>query len=168
MKKIALAAALLAVPFIANAGENKPQGSGPSPYVECGIGAALFPETHWAAVTSNAIWDLGTTAIISALSSPETCNGTKVKTATLIIESLEGMEKDVANGGGTFTTALVDTMGCSTATREAIVTEMRSSYAGAVAQEGYSSQSRVDRATTLYNSAKAAAAATGQSCAVAL
>ena len=37
---------------------NKTAGSGPNPYTDCGIGAALFSDTHWAAVTSNVIWDL--------------------------------------------------------------------------------------------------------------
>ena len=34
-----------------------------NPYTDCGIGAALFPNTNWAAVTSNVIWDAGTTAV---------------------------------------------------------------------------------------------------------
>ena len=46
----------------------KAPGSGPNPYTDCGIGAALFPNTHWAAATSNVIFDLGITAITSATS----------------------------------------------------------------------------------------------------
>ena len=46
-----------------------------NPYVDCGIGAALFPNTDWAAVTSNVIWDAGTTALISATASEDTCSG---------------------------------------------------------------------------------------------
>ena len=48
-------------------------GSGPNPFSDCGIGAALFPDTSWAAVTSNITWDIGTTALTSATMSPGTC-----------------------------------------------------------------------------------------------
>lgn len=168
MKKIALAAALLAVPFIAHAETSHVQGSGPSPYVECGIGAELFPTTAWAAVTSNAIWDLGTTALSSASWSPEMCNAKKVKTATLILETLEAMEQDVAKGGGTYTVALANTMGCDSASRSALISQMRDNYAGVVAKADYSSQTREERAAGLYNSAKSAANAVAPNCAVSL
>lgn len=148
--------------------QDKAQGSGPSPYTECGIGAALFPNVAWAAVTSNAIWDLGTTALSSASMSPEMCNAKKVKTATLIIETLEAMEADVASGGGAYTTALADTMGCDSASRSAIVAETRANYANVVAQGNYSTQSRQERAAGLYNSVKAATKAVAPNCAVSL
>lgn len=167
MKKIALAAALLAMPFIANA-DDKAQGSGPSPYTECGIGGAIFPTVAWAAATSNAIWDLGTTALSSASMSPEMCNAKKVKTATLIIETLEAMEADVAQGGGAYTTALVDTMGCDANSRSALVAETRANYSAVVAQVGYSEQSRQERAAGMYNAVKAAAQTAAPACAVSL
>ena len=46
-------------------------------YVQCGIGAAIFKNNKTAAIISNIIWDLGTTAISSQTSSPETCEGKK-------------------------------------------------------------------------------------------
>jgi hypothetical protein len=61
---------------------DKTPGTGPSPYTDCGIGAALFKETDWAAISSNVIWDLGSTALTSATMSPETCSKQKVKVAT--------------------------------------------------------------------------------------
>jgi hypothetical protein len=63
MKKLLFLLSLCAVnlPNIALAGG--PTGSGPNPYSDCGIGAALFKDTEWAAVTSNVTWDLGTTEI---------------------------------------------------------------------------------------------------------
>jgi hypothetical protein len=156
MKKLILLAALAALPVMSHA-ESKTQGSGPSPYVECGIGAALFPETHWAAVTSNVIWDLGSTAITSALSSPETCNGKKVKTATLILETLDGMEKDLAVGGGQYTTALADTVGIPDAERATFLAQLREDYARVLALPGYADASKPQRATDLYASVKHAA-----------
>ncbi len=166
MKKIALVAALVAVPFISQA-ETKAQGSGPSPYTECGIGAAIFQNVGWAAAISNVIWDLGTTAFSSATLSPEMCNAKKVKTATLIIETLEGMEADLASGGGSYTTAVASTMGCASA-HNAIVAKARSNYAEVVAQPGYSAQTRQERAAGVYSSVKAAANTVAPTCAVSL
>lgn len=167
MKKLVLTAAILALPIGAHA-DQKAQGSGPNPYTECGIGAAIFPTVAWAAATSNAIWDLGTTALSSASMSPEMCNAKKVKTASLIIETLEAMEADVANGGGTYTTALTDTMGCDSYSRSAIIAETRANYANVISQADYSNQSRQERAAGLYNSVKAATQAVAPNCAVSL
>jgi hypothetical protein len=171
MKKLIITTALVALSFSAHAESeraNKPQGSGPNPYVECGIGAALFPDTQWAAVTSNAIWDLGTTAVISALSSPDTCNAKKRKTAMFIINTLEGLEKEVAQGGGDTTIALTQTMGCPAANQSAFNAELRSNYAEVVAKEGYASESRKERAAAMYDSVKGAATSLDKSCAVSL
>ena len=43
-----------------------------NPWIDCGIGAMIFTETNWAAVISNVIWDLGTTAVISGNSTDTT------------------------------------------------------------------------------------------------
>ena len=66
-------------------------GSGPNPFSDCGIGAALFPETKWAAVTSNVIWDVGTTAVASATMSPQTCSGKQAKTAAFIYHTYDSL-----------------------------------------------------------------------------
>ena len=158
MKKLFTLAILIAVaalPISAKA-EQKAQGSGPSPYTECGIGAALFQDVHWAAATSNVIWDLGSTAITSALSSPETCNAKKVKTAKLILETLPQLEKDVAMGEGTYVTALMSTAGCDASRQDQVVSEMRNNYKTSVTADDYASQSKIDRATLMYNNAKTA------------
>jgi hypothetical protein len=167
MKKLMLVATLATLPILATVAETKVQGSGPNPYVECGIGAALFPTTAWAAVTSNAIWDLGTTAVTSALSSPETCNAKRVHTATLIMNSLEALEADVAQGGGATTQALASTMGCA-GQEAALVSELRGTMASAVAAEGYATSGQTARANAVFQSVKAAASNAGLSCATAL
>lgn len=164
MKKLLIAAALLTLPVMANA-ETKAQGSGPNPYTECGIGAAIFPDLHWAAATSNAIWDLGSTAITSALTTPETCNAKKTHTAKLILETLEGIEKDIAVGGGQYTTALADTMGCAAENRGAFVAQLRQDYGSIVSKEGYPAADKAQRAVDMYGSVKHAAGVAAQSCA---
>lgn len=167
MKYLVLAAALLTVPFLAQA-ETKAQGSGPSPYTECGIGGAIFKETGWAAATSNATWDLGSTAITSAISSPETCNPKKVNTATLILNTLEGLENDIAQGGGQYTVELAQVTGCGANHHTALVTELRKTYAPVVQEAGYATQSKELRAARMYDSVKSAAGSVAQSCAAAL
>ena len=53
-------------------------------YTQCGIGAALFPNSGTAAAFSNAIWDFGTTALSSQTSSPSTCAGATTTAAIFI------------------------------------------------------------------------------------
>ncbi|MBX2834437.1 MAG: DUF3015 domain-containing protein [Micavibrio sp.] len=157
MKKtlLALAAIIIALPTAAKAGE---VGTGPNPYTDCGIGAALFtsPDYHWAAVLSNVIWDLGTTAVTSAVSSPETCSKSKVHTAALILETLPEMEKDVAMGEGEYVLALAETMGCSST--DGLAASMRQGYAGVVSDASYDAKNDIERATAMYNVARDAAA----------
>lgn len=130
------------------------QGSGPQPYTECGIGAALFKNTAWAAAISNVTWDLGTTAVISALASPETCNAKKVETARLILETLPSLEQDIALGNGSHLVALNDTMACQQGVRAEMNGELRSAYASVVGADNYAAQSRLERATGLYATVK--------------
>lgn len=138
----------------------KKQGSGPNPYVECGIGAAIFPEVHWAAATSNVTWDLGSTALTSAISSPEMCNPKKVQTAQLIIDTLPDLEKDIALGDGEFVTALSNTMGCS-AQKDGIVKNLRHSYGDSISNQSYELTTKLERATNMYYQAKDAAEKSG-------
>lgn len=167
-KKILVVGLLALLPFgFANA-QDKAPGSGPSPYVECGIGAALFPNTVWAAVTSNAIWDLGTTAVISALSSPETCSASKVATARLILETLPALEKDVAIGDGEYLASLHETMGCNAKSQDALNMQLRSSYSDVIGDGGYASKTRIQKAEAMYDSVRAVVEASPESCTIAL
>lgn len=164
MKKFAaLALASLSLLPLGSFAQPQPatvQGSGPSPYVECGIGAAIFPNTSWAAAVSNVIWDLGSTALSSALSSPEQCNPKKVRTAKLILETLPQLEQDVAMGEGKYLSAMMATAGCDAADQSKVAAHIRGSYGEALANDGYATQSRTDRANAFYQQAKSALATT--------
>ena len=84
-------------------------------YTECGLGGAIAPTSDVVAAITNVTFDLGTTAISSNLSSPETCNGGKeVKTAALIINNTAAIEKEAAAGQGDTLAALEAVSGCST------------------------------------------------------
>ncbi len=159
MRILIILLAIMLVPFAAHA-EQKKQGSGPNPYTECGIGAAIFKDVSWAAATSNVTWDLGSTALTSALSSPEMCNPKKVQTASLVIETLPELEKDLAMGNGEYVLALAETMGCSNQ-KDAVISDMRSSYSDVVSKVTYSNSEKADRAVNMYNVARNAALSAG-------
>lgn len=110
-------------------------GEGPSPYVDCGIGGALFPTTGWAAVTSNVIWDAGITAITSATMSPETCNGKSVAMAEYVKGSYASLEMDIITGRGDYLNGLSQVSGCGAEPSEAFVTAVRTSVKKALSPE---------------------------------
>lgn len=164
MRKLALICTFLCLPFSANAAS----GGGPNPYSDCGIGAAIFGDTAWAAATSNVIWDLGITAIVSAVSSPETCNAQQAATARLILETLPSLEQDLAAGTGAHLVALNQTMGCDAASVDALNAGIRSAYADVVSAPEYGTNDRVQRASDLYETVRGVAAETEGACQVVL
>ncbi|MFM2120803.1 MAG: hypothetical protein RL722_2271 [Pseudomonadota bacterium] len=121
-------------------------------YVQCGIGGLLFKETNWAAVTSNIIWDLGTTAILSDLSSAENCQGGKAKTAALIFQSYAQLEQDLARGEGQYLDALMATAGCSAAAQPQVKAGLRQDLAARVAAGDYTSASRLQQSQAMLES----------------
>ena len=131
-------------------------GSGPNPFTQCGIGAALFPNTSWLAVTSNVIWDIGATAITSAVSSPQTCSAKEAATARLIIETLPELERDLALGAGPYLDVLYATIECDSAAHPALGAELRKAYGASWADESYAEQTRVDKASLFYGSVRRA------------
>lgn len=137
------------------AADNK-AGSGANPFRDCGIGAALFSDTAWAAVTSNVIWDLGTTAVTSATSSPETCSGKKIETAQFIIDNYDSLIEETAKGQGEHLTAVLDIQGCDLNDRQAAIVNIRGNVANTVSSEGYTDQKMVVRATDYYNAIESA------------
>ncbi len=129
-------------------------GTSPNPYSDCGIGAALFPKSNIGAVISNVIWDLGLTAITSAVSSPETCNGERIKTAKLILQTLPELEQDVALGNGQYLAALNETIGCNSIAQNEVNSRLRASYASVVSDDTYSQKNQVQRASDMYNTVR--------------
>lgn len=130
--------------------ESKEPGTGPNPFSDCGIGAALFPTTGWAAVTSNVIWDLGTTAVTSATKSPNTCNGKNVKTALFIRDSYMQLVEEAAIGQGTHLTAALNLMQCGGAHDNAIQA-VRSSMGQVISQSGYQAKSHMEKSADFYS-----------------
>jgi hypothetical protein len=153
----ALIASVIAAPS-AFAAENKAPGSGPNPFVDCGIGAALFKDVHWAAVTSNIIWDIGTTAVTSATASPETCQARKVETAQFILDTYDNLAEETAAGQGQHITAALNKFGCEVNDHAQITQAMRQQLAIGISQSAYNSQSAIEKAAAYYQALETSAA----------
>jgi hypothetical protein len=112
-----------------------------NPWQSCGVGAIVFPENGAAAAISNIIWDLGTTAVSSNISSQENCAGEQAKTAMFIQATLPVLEQEVATGEGEYVTAMLELRGCETTSHKAIINAVRKDIA----------QKPTDNAEALYN-----------------
>jgi len=140
-------------------------GSGPNPYSDCGIGAALFSETKWAAVTSNVIWDLGTTALTSATASPETCSGKSAKVAEFISHSYDNLVLETAKGEGEYLNAMLDIHECSVSAKSAAVESIRQQTKAILSDETYESQGKIEKFNNFYNAVENAVASQVGQCA---
>lgn len=130
--------------------ETKAAGSGPNPFVDCGIGAALFPETHWAAVSSNVIWDIGTTALTSATASPETCSGKTVEAAQFILETYDNLAEESAKGNGEHLTAVLNIMECGASSHAPTTQAIRENVSNLIGESNYNSLSTTDKANSMF------------------
>lgn len=120
-------------------------------YTECGLGAMIAPNTPGAAAVTNVTWDLGTTAISSNISSEESCQGGEESTAMFIHDAYDDLEKDLAAGEGTYLSTLMSLVGCEGEAGSVMTSTLRGDLAEAVADPGYSGQTRYQKAESLYN-----------------
>ena len=96
---------------------------------QCGIGGALFPNTGWAAVTSNVIWDLGTTATSSSSSSESQCSGRASTAAKFIHQNYAVLEEETATGHGDHLVTVLNILDCSKASHGTIINKVRTHFA---------------------------------------
>ena len=113
-------------------------------YKECGLGGMIFTDTPVAAAVSNIIWDLGTTAVSSNISSDENCEGGKAKVAAFISKSYDDLELEIASGEGKY----VDTLATMT---NKDISEIRAEFTELVASNEYSELSQTKKVEKLYN-----------------
>ena len=125
-------------------------GSGPNPFSDCGIGAALFKDTKWAAVTSNVIWDVGTTAVTSATASPETCTGQNVIAAKFIIDNYDNIVEEIAEGSGDYLASMYGVLGCGESARIGMTESIRHNMVQAISAADYPSQNLIQKSSELY------------------
>ena len=129
--------------------ESDSAGSGPNPFSDCGIGAALF-KNNAAATLSNVIWDLGTTALTSATASPETCSGKKTEAAAFIFESYDSLVVESAHGEGEHFTTLMNILEVKLTDRDRVMTSVRSDMSKD--NSASISSEKVKKAESFYNS----------------
>lgn len=96
-----------------------------NPWKQCGIGAMIFNDNGAAAAISNIIWDLGTTAVSSNISSQGSCEGAKVAAAQFINDSIVNIEEETVVGKGLHLTAMLNMMGCEASAHPSIITAVR-------------------------------------------
>lgn len=119
-----------------------------NPYTDCGIGAALFPNTSWAAVTSNVIWDAGTTAVISATASENTCSGSSVEVAQLIHDKYDLLETDIMMGVGSNLAALSNLLQCN---NSVLPSSVAADLTKILSEDKYATSTRVERSSKLFD-----------------
>lgn len=148
MRKVVAVMLLAAVPVIGFAQDAKKELN---PWIDCGIGAMLFDETTWAAVISNIIWDLGTTAVISDASSQHTCNSKKAKTALFIGATYANLSEETAKGDGKHLRAMLSIMGCESGSHAGIVASVRSQFGLELGDARYAAKTSAAKAESYYD-----------------
>ncbi len=118
---------------------------------QCGIGGMIFRETGWAAIISNIIWDLGTTATSSEISSEDMCEGKAADTAKFINETYANLEEETAVGSGEHLVTMLNIVGCDAKAHPAIISSMRSDLQKRMSSADFSSQTKVQKAEAYYN-----------------
>ena len=122
-------------------------------YTDCGIGAIISPRNDAVAAVTNVTWDLGTTAISSNISSPDSCVGGKGRLVAFIHDSYDHLEKNLASGSGTYLETLIVLAGYdvrSDEDRQARIKTLRDGFTELAANPGYTDQNRYEKARALY------------------
>lgn len=124
-----------------------------NPFSDCGLGAAIVsdPQYAWLAATTNVTWDLGTTAVISAVSSPNTCNGGRAKTAQLITKTYASLEAETAVGEGKYLEAMADVMVCNSQVRPVLFQRVRAEMGKEMVQPGFANLDQIKKAEAYFN-----------------
>jgi len=133
------------------AGSSVSSASDLNPWTECGIGAMIFDNTPAAAVISNVIWDLGTTAVTSAGVSEQTCEGKTVAAARFVTETFANIEEETVKGNGQHLNAMLNIMGCEESSHSAIINSVRADFTKSIQGVSYTEKTTVEKAQNFYN-----------------
>lgn len=119
-------------------------------YRECGLGAMISKSDPTLALVSNITTDLGTTAILSNATTPDTCKGSSVKTALFIHESYNALASDLSRGNGAYLDSLAALNGWSGDKQRAVSDQIRADFATVVASNGYSDKTKLEKSEALF------------------
>ncbi|GGF77356.1 DUF3015 family protein [Alteromonas lipolytica] len=128
-KKLTMAAALMTATL---SGQTMAQEN-INPWKHCGIGAIIFDDNGTAAAISNIIWDLGTTAVSSKVSSADSCSGKLVTAAVFIQDNFKKVMEETSQGEGEHLVAMMDILQVEQAQRSQVIAAVRADMAKAVA-----------------------------------
>lgn len=96
---------------------------------QCGIGALIFPNTGWAAATSNIVWDFGITGSTSSSSSESQCAGRASTAAKFIHQNYAVLEEETATGQGAHLMTVLNILDCKKGSHDKIINDVRSNLA---------------------------------------
>lgn len=119
-------------------------------YEECGIGGMLFPSWPTGASVSNFVWDYGSTASTSGLTSPDTCKGGQARLAAYIYKSYDSIENDLAKGDGKYLEMLALLSETTPEEKELFVQDLREKFREVVENYDYSSLDRLEKAKLIF------------------
>lgn len=137
-------------------GQAQAQDSSPSIYADCGIGAAIFPEAKTGAIISNIIWDFGSTASSSALTTPSACAGKRAEAAAFIYKNYENVAEQTAQGEGEHLQALMNILDVNQLARRQVISDVRSEMAQRVNESAYLEANRVKKSERYYKNVMSA------------
>lgn len=130
-KKLTLATTLITALFAGNAMAQDDI----NPWKHCGIGAMIFDDNGTAAAISNIIWDLGTTAISTKISSAESCNGKRATAALFIQNNFNQIVEETSQGAGEHLSAMLEILEVEAQQQDAVINNVRANVANAMTSE---------------------------------
>lgn len=131
IKKITLATTLVAALISGNAMAEE----NINPWKHCGIGAMIFDDNGAAAAISNIIWDLGTTALSTKISSEESCKGKRATAALFIQTNYNQVIEETSQGTGEHLTAMLEILDVQQDQHQQVITKVRANVAQAMSAD---------------------------------
>lgn len=120
-------------------------------YTECGLGAMIAPRNEAVAAVTNVTWDLGTTAISSNVSSPDSCVGGQARMAIFIHESQDLILNELAAGSGDYLNALATLAGVSMEKKEDFLASLRIEVTEIISSSNFLKSSNHEKSEQIFN-----------------
>ncbi|MFG5379871.1 DUF3015 family protein [Yoonia sp. R2-816] len=111
-----------------------------NPWQDCGVGAMVFPNNGAASAISNIVWDWGTTAVSSALSSPDQCQGSTVQVAAFVRLGYDHISRETVVGDGEYLQTLMAGINCDPAIQPALLADVRDGFAAQLQDTDFSAK----------------------------
>ena len=128
-----------------------------NPWTDCGIGGAIGsliekqPAANIVASVSNIVWDLGTSATTSAVSTPDLCANKETAAAKFINDTHSSLEVETARGQGENLAALMSILEISAEHQTSFSANLRNEYSSIVTSPAYLTLSKTEKAQAYYN-----------------